>query len=167
MKTLTQHIHEKLRIDKNWKPGDFETLVKNHNWMIMPNGRLKCSDKNVFNDIVDYIYAEGTKLDSENVEEALNKRECVCCVSMGSEEIQLVCKFKKNVDLYESLFFWVVGEVNKKHVILQNREKLNRRFIRCLNSTSDMLSNVNGYVPKWYSFPKEVFTDIRNWYKSA
>ena len=59
-----------------------------------------------------------------------------------------------------------MGEVNKKQVVLQNQEQLNRRFVRCLNSTSDILSNVNGRVPKWYSFPKEVFTDIRNWYKS-
>ena len=166
MKSLTQHITEKLRIDIDQKPEDFETLVKSHNWILLPNGRLKCSDENVFNDIADYIDTEGTELDGENVEEALNQGECVCCVSMGSEKIQLVCRFKKNVDLYESLFFWVMRETYKKHVILQNREKLNRRFVRCLNSTSDMLSNVNGYVPKWYSFPKEVFTDIRNWYKS-
>lgn len=166
MKSLTQHITEKLRIGKDWKPGDFETLVKSHNWMLLPNGTLKCSDENVFNDIADYIDTEGTELDDDYVEEILNQGECVCCVSMGSEEIQLVCRFKKNVDLYDALFFWVVGEVNKKQVILQNQQQLNRRFVRCLNSTSDMLSNVNGRAPKWYSLSKEMFTDIRNWYKS-
>lgn len=132
----------------------------------MPNGALKCSDENAFNDIADYIDTEGTELDSDYVEESLNQGKCVCCVNMGSEEIQLVCRFKKNVDLYDALFFWAMRDTYKKHVILQNQEQLNRRFVRCLNATSDILSNVNGYAPKWYSFPKEVFTDIRNWYKS-
>lgn len=166
MKSLTQHITEKLCIGKNWRPGDFETLVKNHKWKLMPNGALKCSDENAFNDIADYIDTEGTELDSDYVEESLNQGKCVCCVNMGSEEIQLVCRFKKNVDLYDALFFWAMRDTYKKHVILQNQEQLNRRFVRCLNATSDILSNVNGYAPKWYSFPKEVFTDIRNWYKS-
>ena len=96
----------------------------------------------------------------------MNQGKCVCCVNIGNKEIQLVGRFKKNVDLYDALLFWTVGEVNKKQVVLQNQEQLNRRFVRCLNSTSDILSNVNGYAPKWYLFTKEVFTDIRNWYES-
>ena len=132
----------------------------------MPNGALKCSDKNVFDDIAGYIYATGTELDSDNVEETLNQGGCVCLMNRGQGEIQLIYRFAKMVDLYEVLFFWRMGNVDNRQVLLQNSEKLERRFVRCLNDNSDILAAVNGKTPEWYKFPKDEFVNIRSWYKS-
>lgn len=166
MKTLTQHIHEKLHIGKDYKPKDFESLIENHKWEYRSNCSIQCSDENAFDDIAEYIYAEGTKLDSDYVEESLNRGKCVCCMNRGQEEIQIIHRFNRAIDLYDVLFFYVVGEVNKEQVVLQNSVDVERRFVRCLNSTSDILANVNGKTPEWYEFPKVEFANIRNWYES-
>lgn len=166
MKKLTQHIHEKLRIDKDWKPKDFESLIEDHKWEYRSNCSIQCYDENVFDDIADYIYAEGTELDSDYVEESLNQGKCVCCMNKGQEEIQIIHRFNKAIDLYDVLFFYITGEVNNKQVILQYTDDVQRRFVRCLNSTSDILANVNGKTPEWYEFPNKEFANIRSWYES-
>ena len=160
MKSLTHHIEEKLRINKNFKNADsFEELFDNVDFKYRDKYELRIRD-DIFSIMVDYIRDHNVKSFSDfDSYRKTGTEEYNVYLVVFNKRIKEIDIFQKTADDTYEVFVIFKTNIEKSYIF--------RRVSRSLTSMH-VLKNIdtwnNANEVEYYEISKETFDDISELY---
>ena len=160
MKTLTQHLNEKLIINKNYKNVDsIESLFENVDFKRDKDNELTTSD-DIFSIMVDYIRDHNVKSFSDFYpyrKTAIEDND-VCLTVFN--------KHAKDISIYQKMSDWTyeVFTIFKRYNIDQYLFNKSERSLTQMNILKDNKTWNNADTVEYYEISKETFEDISKLY---
>ena len=163
MKSLSQHISEKLIINKNYKnTDDIETLFDNVEFKQQKNIQGLFTNKDIFSMMVDYIRDHNVRSFSDfNSYEKTAIEDSSACLAVFNKRIKDICVFQKMSDtMYNNVTIFKI----KKYVtpLYQfDKYEVGVSAFHVLKNTKTW-TNVNEV--EYYEISEETFEDISKLY---
>ena len=163
MKSLSQHISEKLIINKNYKNvDDIETMFDNVEFKQQKNIQGLFTNKDIFSMMVDYIRDHNVRSFSDfNSYEKTAIEDSSACLAVFNKRIKDICIFQKMSDtMYNNVTIFKI----KKYVtpLYQfDKYEVGVNAFHVLKNTKTW-TNVNEV--EYYEISEETFEDISKLY---
>ena len=166
MKSLSQHISEKLIINKNYKNvDDIETMFDNVEFKQQKNIQGLFTNKDIFSMMADYI--RGNNIKSFSDFDSYKKRvieDDDACLAVFNKRIKEIEVFKNTShDLYKCLVIKRLVIFKRAYPDLYKFEQYGMRL-----SSMEVLKNKNTWNNaddvEYYEISKETFNDVLNLY---
>ena len=160
MKSLSQHISEKLIINKNYKNVDEIEMMLNNIEFERPFKNTLSTSKDIFSIMVDYIRDHNVKSFSDfySYRKTAIEDNDVCLTVFN--------KHAKDISIYQKMSDWTyeVFTIFKRHNIDQYLFNKSERSLTQMNILKDnkMWNNVNNV--EYYEISKETFDSISKLY---
>ena len=163
MKTLTQHITEKLLVNKNFKSSDVLDEIKNAEWEEVQYAGKNTDDIGVFYTFVEYIRETNPKeIPCVSASQRVNKGKYICGINIHQKIMVLYHKSDVEHDLFERIGISLVNSSPKIRVMFTHNLKMLRSAIAPLNTRSAFFSSGKYYQ---YEISKETFEELANLYE--
>ena len=162
MKTLTQHIEEKLIINKNFKSSDVLGEIKNSEWFEVQYSGKQTEDIEVFNKFVTYIRETNPKeISCATASRRVNKDKYICGLNIGKKIMVLYHKSDVGHDLFERIGISLVPS-SPERIMFTYSLRMLKSAIAPLNTRSAFFSSGKYYQ---YEISKETFEELANLYE--
>ena len=174
MKSLTQHLNEKLIIchqpvdekliiNKDFKSSDILDEIKNAEWKEIQYAGKQTVDLEVFDKFVTYIKETNPKeISYSTASRRVNKDKYICGINIHKKIIVLYHKSDVEHDLFERISICLVPSSSSERIMFTHNVKMLRSVIGPLNTRSAFFSSGKYYQ---YEISKETFEALVNLYE--
>lgn len=164
MKTLTQHITEKLLVNKNFKSSDILDEIKNVEWREVQYSGKHTDDIGIFDKFVTYIRETNPKeIPCVSASQRVNKGKYICGINRDKKIMVLYHKLSDvGHDLFEKIGISLIDSSPKMRVMFTHNLGMLRSAIAPLNTRSAFFSSGKYYQ---YEISKNTFEELANLYE--
>ena len=163
MKSLTQHLNEKLVINKDFKLPDVLDEIKNAEWTKYSNAGKQTEDLEVFDKFVAYVRETNPKeITYATASRRVNKDKYLCGINIDKKIIVLYHKSDVELDLFERIAVGIVSSSPERRIMFTYNLKMLRSAIAPMNLRSAFFSSGKYYQ---YEISKETFDELANLYE--
>ena len=174
MKTLTQHldekliifpsqVDEKLVINKNFKSSDILDEIKNTEWIKDQNAGKYTKNIGIFYTFVEYIRETNPKeISCATASRRVNKDKYLCGINIHKKIMVLYHKSDVEHDLYERIDIGLVSSSSETRTMFTHNVKMLKSAIAPLNTRSAFFASGKYYQ---YEISKETFDELANLYE--
>ncbi len=164
MKSLSQHLNEKLIINKNFKSSDVLDEIKDSKWIEIQYAGKQTEDLEVFDKFIKYIRETNPKeISYATVSRTVNKDKYLCGINAENAYKIITLYHKSDVkhDLFERIIISLFPSLSES-ILFSHHLKLLRNLIAPLNTRSTFYKEG---TPKHYEISKETFETLVNLYE--
>ena len=162
MKTLSQHISEKLIINKNYKNADdIETMFDNVEFKQQKNIQGLFTNKDIFSMMVDYIHGNNIKSFSDfNSYKKTALEDNGVCLAVFNKRIKDICIFQKMSDtIYNNVSIF---KIHGKRLYQFDKYEVGVNAFQVLRRNNKTWNNANEV--EYYEISEETFEGISKLY---